>query len=78
MRYIKKLLTSNNNYFSWNQKIIGGLEMIRYRITHIVKEAFGCEWQNAQILESENPISRKEIARQLNIDISSIINVEVV
>lgn len=52
--------------------------MIRYRITHIVKEAFGCECQNAQILESENPISRKEIARQLNIDINSIVNVEVV
>jgi hypothetical protein len=52
--------------------------MIRYRITHIIKEAFGCEWKNAQILESENPISRKEIAKQLNIDIDSIVNVEVV
>lgn len=52
--------------------------MILYRITYIVKEAFGCEWQNVQILESENPISRKEIARQLNIDINSIVNVEVI
>jgi hypothetical protein len=52
--------------------------MIRYRITHIIKETFGCEWKNAQILESENPISRKEIAKQLNIDIDSIVNVEVV
>lgn len=51
--------------------------MVRYRITYTTEAEFGCKWDQTAILESEEAISRKEIARRLNIDIDSITNVEV-
>ena len=51
--------------------------MVRYRVTYIAEAEFGCKWDQTAILESEDAISRKEIARRLNIDIDSIIKVEI-
>lgn len=51
--------------------------MVRYRVSYIVEADFGCKWNQTEILESEEAISRKEIARRLNIDIDSIINIEI-
>lgn len=51
--------------------------MVRYRVTHKTEGAFGCEFKDTKILEAEDAISRKEIARRLNIDIDSIINIDV-
>lgn len=51
--------------------------MVRYRVTYIAEAKFGCKWEQTAILESDDAISRKEIARQLNIDIDSIIKVEI-
>lgn len=51
--------------------------MVRYRVTYITEAEFGCKWDQTAILESEDAISRKEIARRLNIDIDSIIKVEI-
>ena len=51
--------------------------MVRYRITYTTEAEFGCKWNQTAILESEEAISRKEIARRLNIDIDSITNVEI-
>jgi hypothetical protein len=42
----------------------------------MVKEIFG-NWQTVKTLESDEAISRKEIASSLNIDIDSITNIEV-
>jgi hypothetical protein len=56
----------------------GGLEMVRYRVTHIVEESFGCKFNQTLVIESEIAISRKEIASKLSIDIDSIINIEVI
>lgn len=51
--------------------------MIRYRVTYTVEEIFG-NWKTVKTLESDEPISRKEIARRLNIDIDSITDIRVV
>ena len=52
--------------------------MIRYRVIETIEGTFGCEWQKVHALESDEPISRKEIARRLNIDIDSITDIKVV
>ena len=52
--------------------------MIQYRVIETIENIFGCEWQKAHTLESDEPISRKEIARRLNIDINSIADIKVV
>lgn len=51
--------------------------MIRYRVTYTTEADFGCKWNQTEILESEEAISRKEIARRLNIDIDTITNIEI-
>lgn len=51
--------------------------MVRYRVTYIAEAEFGCKWDQTAILESDDAISRKEIARRLNVDIDSIIKVEI-
>ena len=51
--------------------------MVRYRVTYIAEAEFGCKWDQTAILESDDAISRKEIARRLNVDIDSITNIEV-
>lgn len=51
--------------------------MVRYRVTYNTEVKFGYKMQQTAILESDDAISRKEIARQLNIDIDSIIKVEI-
>lgn len=51
--------------------------MVRYRVTYTVKEEFNCNWQNTEIIESDEAISRKEIARRMNISVDSIVNIEV-
>ena len=52
--------------------------MIRYRVIQSVKDSFECEWNKVHILESDNPISMKEIAKRLGIDIYSIIDVKII
>ena len=51
--------------------------MVRYRVTYTVKEKFNCLWQNTEIIESDDSISRNEIARRMNISVDSIVNIEV-
>lgn len=51
--------------------------MVRYRVTYTAEAEFGCKWDQTAILESDDAISRKEIARRLNIDIDSIIKIEI-
>lgn len=51
--------------------------MVRYRVTYTTKIEFGYKMSQTAVIESEEAISRKEIARRLNVDIDSIINVEV-
>lgn len=51
--------------------------MVRYRVTYKVDDIFDCDWQNIQIIESDSPISRKEISNRLNIDIDKIIRIDV-
>lgn len=50
--------------------------MIQYRVTYTVKEKNG-KWQTNKTLKANEAISRKEIARRLNIDMDSIANIEV-
>ena len=50
--------------------------MIQYRVTYTVEEIFG-KWQTSRTLKANEAISRKEIARRLNIDMDSITNIEV-
>lgn len=52
--------------------------MIQYRVIQTFKDIFGCEWQKTHTLKVDKPISRKEIARRLDIDIDSITNIQVV
>ena len=52
--------------------------MVRYRITHITEGAFGCEFKDTKILEADEAISRKEIARRLNLNIDKIESIEVI
>jgi hypothetical protein len=49
--------------------------MIQYRVTYTVEEIFG-NWQTYRILKADEPISRKEIARRLEIDIDSITDIK--
>lgn len=52
--------------------------MLQYRIIQTIEGAFGCEWQKAHTLESDEPISRKEIAKRLDINIDSIVDIKVI
>ena len=52
--------------------------MVRYRVIYTTAAQFGCEFTEAKILESDDAISRKEIARRLNIDIDRIKDIKVV
>ena len=51
--------------------------MIQYRVIQTIEGTFGCEWQKTHTLEADEPISRKEIARRLNINIDSITDIQV-
>lgn len=51
--------------------------MVRYRVTYATKVEFGYKMEQTAILESDDAIGRKEIARRLNVDIDSIIKVEI-
>ena len=51
--------------------------MVRYRVIYNTEVKFGYKMQQTDIVESEDAISRKEIARRLNVDIDSIIKVEI-
>lgn len=51
--------------------------MIRYRVIYADNSAFGVCWNQTQIVESDSPISRKEIASRLNIDINNIVKIDV-
>lgn len=51
--------------------------MVRYRVTYTTKVEFGYKMELTDVIESEEAISRKEIARRLNVDIDSITNIEV-
>lgn len=51
--------------------------MVRYRVTYTTEAEFGCKWNQTAILESDDAISRNEIARRLNVDIDSIVKVEI-
>lgn len=50
--------------------------MVRYRVVYNTEVKFGYKMQQTDIVESEDAISRKEIARRLNVDIDSITKVE--
>jgi hypothetical protein len=52
--------------------------MIQYRVIQTIDSTFGCEWQKTHTLKADEPISRKEIARRLNIDIDSIEDIQVI
>lgn len=52
--------------------------MVRYRVTYNTEVKFGYEIQQTDIVESEDAISRKEIARRLNIDTDSIVDIVVI
>lgn len=41
-----------------------------------VEEEFNCKWNETELLESDEAISRKEIASRLNINADSIIHIE--
>lgn len=51
--------------------------MVRYRVTYITEESFGCKFNQTMVIESEIAISRKEIASRLKIDIDSIVDIKV-
>ena len=51
--------------------------MVRYRVTYTTKAEFGYKMEQTDIVESEEAISRKEIARRLNVDIDSIAYIEI-
>ena len=51
--------------------------MVRYRVTYNTKVEFGYKMEQTDVIESEEAISRKEIARRLNVEIDSITNIEV-
>lgn len=50
--------------------------MIQYRVTYMVVGENG-KWQTNKTLKANEAISRKEIARRLNIDMDTITNIEV-
>lgn len=52
--------------------------MVRYRVTYKeIEELFGFEINQTKVLEFNEYASRKEIAKQLNVDIDSIVNIEI-
>ena len=51
--------------------------MIRYKVIQTIESTFGYV-QKTYTLKSDEPISRKEIARRLDIDIDSITDIKVV
>jgi hypothetical protein len=50
--------------------------MIQYKVIQTIEGTFEYE-QKTHVLKSDKPISRKEIARQLDIDIDSIADIKV-
>ncbi len=50
--------------------------MIRYKVIQTIEGTFGYK-QKTHVLKSDKPISRKEIARRLDIDIDSITDIRV-
>ena len=52
--------------------------MVRYRVTHKTESKFGCDFSDTSILEVDEAISRKEIARRLNLNIDSITDIKVI
>ena len=51
--------------------------MIRYRVIQTIEGSFGCKWNKVHTLESDEPISMKEIAKRLDIDIDIIIDIKI-
>ena len=52
--------------------------MVRYRVSYNTEVIFGYQMTQTDIVESEDAISRKEIARRLNIDTDSIVDIVVI
>lgn len=52
--------------------------MIKYRITLKVDVGFGCYRQDTTIIESEKPISIKEISCRLNVSSDNIQNIDII
>lgn len=52
--------------------------MIQYRVTYNINADFGCNYREVVDLESNEAISRKEIASRLGIAIDSIIDIKVI
>ena len=50
--------------------------MIRYRVIHN-KPIYDGYWNKVEIVEFDKPVSKKEIANFLKIDISKIVDIEV-
>lgn len=51
--------------------------MVRYRVIYNTEVKFGYKMQQTDIVESDVAISRKEIASRLNIDIDSIVDINI-
>lgn len=51
--------------------------MIRYKVIQTIEGTFGYK-QKTHVLKSDEPISRKEIAKRLDIDIDSIVDIKVI
>lgn len=51
--------------------------MARYRVTYKTDASFGYYLREAQIVETDQPMSIKEMASHLNIDVDSILHIEV-
>lgn len=52
--------------------------MVRYRVTYKeIEELFDFEVNQAKVIEFDEYASRKEIAKRLNVDIDSIVNIEI-
>lgn len=52
--------------------------MVRYRVIYNTDVKFGYKIQQSDIVESDVAISWKEIARRLNIDTDSIVDIVVI
>jgi hypothetical protein len=51
--------------------------MIRYRVIHN-KPIYEGYWDKVKIVEFDKPVSKKEIANFLKIDISKIVDIEII
>lgn len=51
--------------------------MVRYRVTHNVESEFECVWPTTNIVESDEALSRKDIAKRLNIDVNKIVDIKI-